>query len=57
VLVLDDVTVVALPRGEDAFGPGGARQVLVGVVDGAAPEVGQVLAAAKDDRIVITKQG
>ena len=57
VLVLDDVAVVALPRGEDSFGPGGNRQVLVGVPDGSAPEVGQALAAAKDDRIVITRQG
>jgi len=57
VLVLDDVVVVAVPRGEDSFGPGGNRQVLVGVTDGAAPEVGQALAAAKDNRIVITRQG
>ena len=57
VLVLDDVVVVAVPRGEDSFGPGGNRQVLVGVSDGAAPEVGQALAAAKDNRIVITRQG
>ncbi len=57
VLVLDDVVVVAVPRGEDSFGPGGNRQVLVGVPDGAAPEVGQALAAAKDNRIVITRQG
>lgn len=57
VLVLDDVVVIAVPRGEDSFGPGGNRQVLVGVADGAAPEVGQALAAAKDDRIVITRQG
>ena len=57
VLVLDDVVVIAVPRGEDSFGPGGNRQVLVGVADGAAPEVGQAIAAAKDDRIVITRQG
>jgi hypothetical protein len=57
VLVLDDVVVIAVPRGEDSFGPGGNRQVLVGVTDGAAPEVGQALAAAKDNRIVITRQG
>ena len=57
VLVLDDVVVVAVPRGEDSYGPGGNRQVLVGVADGAAPEVGQALAAAKDNRIVITRQG
>jgi len=57
VLVLDDVVVIAVPRGEDSFGPGGNRQVLIGVTDGAAPEVGQALAAAKDNRIVITRQG
>jgi hypothetical protein len=57
VLLLDDVVVVAVPSGEDSFGPGGNRQVLVGVPDGAAPEVGQALAAAKDNRIVITRQG
>ncbi len=57
VLVLDDVVVIAVPRGEDSFGPGGNRQVLIGVTDGAAPEVGRALAAAKDNRIVITRQG
>lgn len=56
-LVLDDVPVIAVPRSQDDFAAGGNRQVLVGVADGAADEVGEALAAAKDNRIVITRQG
>ncbi|MBD8868734.1 CpaB family protein [Nocardioides donggukensis] len=56
-LVLDDVVVIAAPRPTSSFGPGGARQVLVGVDEGDADLIGQALAAARDDRIAITRQG
>lgn len=56
-LVLDDVLVIAAPRADQGFGPGGTRQVLVGVPDGHAQVVGDVLAAARDDRVAVTRQG
>lgn len=55
-LVLDDVTVVAAPRSDETFGPGGTRQVLVGLPDDTAG-IGEVLAAARDGRVAITRQG
>lgn len=55
-LALDDVAVVAARRGDGSFGPGSSRQVLVGVPDGTAG-IGAVLAAARDNRVAITRQG
>lgn len=57
VRVLDDVVVIAAPGGEGAFGPGGDRQVLVGVDPASADGVGLVLAAAKDNRVALTVEG
>lgn len=56
-LVLDDVVVVAAPRSGDGLGPSGNRQVLVGVSPEDAEGVGLVLAAAKDDRVVLVREG
>lgn len=57
VLVLHDVVVIAAPRGQGSFSPGGDRQVLVGVDESDARGVGLALAAAKDNRVAITAQG
>jgi len=57
VLVLDDVVVVALPRSEESFGPGGNRQLVVGVEDRDEAGIGPALAAAHDGRISITREG
>jgi hypothetical protein len=56
-LVLDDVVVIAAPRTDESFSPTGNRQVLVGVRDGDDPGIGLALAAAKDDRVAIIRQG
>lgn len=56
-LVLDDVVVIAVPDVDEAFGPGGNRQVLVGVPDDAEKGVGVVLAAARDGRVSIAREG
>jgi hypothetical protein len=56
-LVLDDVVVIAAPRSDASFSPTGNRQVLVGVRDGDDPGIGLALAAAKDDRVAIIRQG
>ncbi len=55
--VLDDVVVLAAPGGEGAFGPGGDRQVLVGVDPSSAEGIGLALAAAKDNRVAFTVEG
>lgn len=57
VAVLDDVVVLAAPRGQGAFGPGGERQVLLGVAPEAADGIGLALAAAKDNRVALTVEG
>ena len=56
-LVLDDVVVIAAPRVEQSFSPTGNRQVLVGVREDDDPGIGLALAAAKDDRVAIIRQG
>lgn len=56
-LVLDDVVVLALPSGDQAFGPSGNQQVLVGVDDPDDPGIGRAIAAAKDGRALISRQG
>lgn len=56
-LVLDDVVVIAAARTEESFSPTGNRQVLVGVRDGDDPGIGLALAAAKDNRVAIVRQG
>lgn len=56
-LVLDDVVVIAAPRSAESFGPSGNRQVLIGVSDEDQSGVGLALAAAKDDRVAIAREG
>jgi len=56
-LVLDDVVVIAAPRRTDGLGPSGNRQVLVGVPPEDAEGLGLVLAAAKDDRVALVREG
>jgi hypothetical protein len=56
-LVLDDVVVIAAPRSSESFGPSGNRQVLIGVSDDDQSGVGLALAAAKDDRVAIAREG
>jgi hypothetical protein len=56
-VVLDDVVVVAAPRSEESFGPGGNRQLLIGVGDRDKAGIGPALAAAHDGRISITREG
>ncbi len=56
-LVLDDVLVIAAPRSSESFGPTGNRQILIGVSEEHESRVGLALAAAKDDRVVIAREG
>lgn len=56
-VVLDDVVVLAAARPADTFGPGGRRQVLVGVTGADEQGIGEVLAAAREDRVAITREG
>jgi hypothetical protein len=55
--VLDDVVVIGLPTSEDGLGPAGNRQVLVGVPEAQRGSVGEVLAAARDGRVALTREG
>ena len=55
--VLDDVVVIAAPRSQDEFGPSGNRQVLIGVEDEDEAGVALVLAAAKENRLALTREG
>lgn len=55
--VLDDVVVLRLPLSEDGLGPAGNRQVLVGVPESQRSSVGKVLAAARDGRVALTREG
>ena len=56
-LALDDVVVLALPGGDESFGPSGNQQVLIGVRDPDDPGIGRAIAAAKDGRVLISRQG
>lgn len=55
--VLDDVVVLAVPQGDEGFGGGGRRQVLLGVDPDAGSGIGSVLAALRDDRVALVRQG
>lgn len=55
--IFDDVAVRAIPAADDTFGASGERQVLVAVPEDQADDIGRVLAAARDDRISLTRQG
>jgi hypothetical protein len=55
--VLDDVTVLEVPAVDEMLGAGGDRQVVVGVPAEARGGVGRVLAAGRDGRVAITREG
>jgi hypothetical protein len=57
VAVLDDVVVREVPAADEMLGAGGERQVVVGVPADARDGVGRVLAAARDGRVSITREG
>lgn len=57
VPVLDDVVVREVAAADEMLGAGGERQVVVGVPTGARDGVGRVLAAARDGRVSITREG
>jgi hypothetical protein len=55
--VLDDVVVLELPAADEMLGAAGDRQVVVGVPAEERDGVGQVLAASRDGRVSITREG
>lgn len=55
--VLDDVMVLEVPAVDELLGAGGDRQVVVGVPADARAGVGRVLAAGRDGRVAITREG
>lgn len=55
--ILDDVVVLEVPPVEELLGAGGDRQVVVGVPADAREGVGKVLAAGRDGRVSITREG
>lgn len=55
--VLDDVVVLEAPAVDELLGAGGERQVVVGVPAGDGGGVGKVLAATRDGRVSITREG
>lgn len=55
--VLDDVVVLEVPPVEELLGAGGERQVVVGVPADDRSGVGKVLAATRDGRVSITREG
>lgn len=57
VSVLDDVVVREVSTADEMLGAGGERQVVVGVPADARDGVGRVLAAARDGRVSITREG
>lgn len=57
VPVLQGVLVISVPKVDDGFGGGGERQVLLGVAAEQGDGVGKVLAAVRDDRVSLTREG
>lgn len=57
VPVLDDVVIREVAPVDEMLGAGGERQVVVGVPTDARDGVGRVLAAARDGRVSITREG
>ncbi|MDO7868944.1 hypothetical protein [Nocardioides jiangxiensis] len=55
--VLDDVVVLEVPAPDELLGAGSDREVVVGVPATARDGVGRVLAAARDGRVSITREG
>lgn len=57
VPVLDDVLVREVPAADELLGAGGERQVVIGVPAASRAGVGRVLAAVRDGRVAITREG
>lgn len=55
-LALDDVLVVAVPEAGDSLAPRTTQQVIVGVDEATATDLGDALGALADGRIVLTRQ-
>lgn len=55
--VLSEVVVVAVPRAADSLAPQTSRQVIVGVPEDRAEELGPALGAMSDGRVVIARVG
>ncbi|GGF56623.1 hypothetical protein GCM10011519_33150 [Marmoricola endophyticus] len=54
--ILDDVTVVRAARVEDTLAPSGTRQIIVGVTQSQADELGPALGRSAAGHVVITRQ-
>jgi hypothetical protein len=55
--VLDDVVVVAVPGVTDRLAPQTTRQVILGVPEAAAGQIGPALGATSDGHVVIARHG
>jgi hypothetical protein len=55
-LALDDVVVVAVPAAGDSLAPRTTQQVIVGVDEASATDLGDALGELADGRIVLTRQ-
>lgn len=55
-IALDDVPVIEVPKLDDSFGGASERQVVVGVDEDQKESIGRVVAAAKEQRIAISRE-
>ena len=55
--VLDDVVVVAVPGVSDRLAPQTTRQVIVGVPEQRASQIGPALGATSDGHVVVARHG
>jgi hypothetical protein len=55
-LALDDVVVVGVPSSSDSLAPRTTQQVIVGVDEASATDLGDALGELADGRIVLTRQ-
>lgn len=55
--VLDDVVVVAVPAVTDRLAPQSTRQVIVGIPEQGAAQIGPALGATSDGHVVVARHG
>ena len=55
--VLTDVVVVAVPRAPNSLAPQSTRQVIVGVPEERADDLGKALGGMSDGRVVVARKG
>lgn len=55
--IFEEVVVIAAPRSADGFVDGGSRQLVIGLPEQRADEVGPALAASAAGTLVITRHG